>query len=329
MKKITKCMCMMGVVALAFTSCKKKEDSQAFAFNHSIEQLVSDEGSLEKAYVDDNFTFQFEVNDHVELFNIGDNTGLSSSCGLYKVNSSMLLEPTGTGGAAMPTTAGNFYAFYPGDNVTAGSEFYNENQATFRLDPTQTCQVNADGKPMVPAGALYMAAKDETATSLSQSFFNFKNICGVLSPKFYSPSGKTVESIEITDNTFNLVGDVTLKIHEVEPVYMTTLFRNYNDSPAYMSELNAYKSLLGYQISGDVRKTVVLDCSQVAGGGVQLGQTKAEATRFFIVLRPLALLNGCDIKINFTDSTSKTIHSTKDNRISPNIIKNISAVNVD
>lgn len=326
MKKIVTSICMVAVVALAFTSCKKKENSQAFAFNHSVEQLVSDEGSLEKAYVDDNFTFQFEVNDHVEIFNIGDNTGANSSCGLYKVDNNMILQPTGSG-AATPTTNGNYYAFYPGDNVTIGSEFYNENRATFRLDPTQTCQVNADGKPMVPAGALYMAAKDETATSITQSFFNFKNICGVLSLKFYSPSGKTVKSIAITDKTFNLVGDVTLKIHEVDPVYMTTLFRNYNDSPEYLAELNAYKSRLGYQISGDVRNTVVLDCS--TGGGVQLGQTKEDATRFFIVLRPLALLNGCDIVITFDDDDTYEIHSTRDNRISPNIIRNISAVNVD
>ena len=38
---------------------------------------------------------------------------------------------------------------------------------------------------------------------------------------------------------------------------------------------------------------------------------------------------GRDIVINFTDGTSKDIHSSKDNRISPNVIRNISATNVD
>lgn len=320
MKKIVTSICMVALVALAFTSCKKKENSQAFAFNHSIEQLVSDEGSLEKAYVDDNFKVQLEDGDRVYIFNVMNETGEGSNSGRYKVSGQTLINEIGEAGSS---TSGNYYAFYPGDNVD--THLSNENRATFTLDPTQTCTVNADGKPMVPAGALYMAAKDETATSITQSFFNFKNICGVLSLKFYSPSGKTVKSIAITDKTFNLVGDVTLKIHEVDPVYMTTLFRNYNDSPEYLAELNAYKSRLGYQISGDVRNTVVLDCSQ----GVQLGQTKEDATRFFIVLRPLALLNGCDIVITFDDDDTYEIHSTRDNRISPNVIRNISAVNVD
>lgn len=324
MKKIVTSICMVALVALAFTSCKKKENSQAFAFNHSIEQLVSDEGSLEKAYVDDNFKVQLEDGDKVYIFNVINETGAGSSSGRYKVSGQTLINEIGEAGSE---TTGNYYAFYPGDNVV--THLSNENRATFTLDPTQTCTVTADGKPMIPAGDLYMAAKDETATSITQSFFNFKNIMGVLSLKFYSPSGKTVESIEIKDNKFNLVGDVTLKIHEVDPIYMTTLFRNYNDSPAYLNELNAYKTRLGYEISGDVRNTVMLDCSQVAGGGVQLGQTKADATRFFIVLRPLALLNGCDITINFTDGTYKEIHSTRDNRISPNVIRNISAVNID
>jgi hypothetical protein len=325
MKKIVTSICMVAVVALAFTSCKKKENSQVFAFNHVTEQLVSDEGGLEKAYVDNNFTVQFEAGDKVYLFNVMNENGTGSSSGRYVVTSQMTLTPEI--GEVGDHTDLNYYAFYPGENVT--THMSNENRATFRLDPTQTCTVDADGKPMIPAGTLYMAAKDETAQTVAQSFFNFKNIMGVLSLKFYSPSGRKVKSIAVTDKKFHLFGDVTLKIHEVDPIYMTTLFRNYSDTPEYLNELNAYKTRLGYEISGVTGSTVVLDCSQVPGGGVQLGQTAAEATRFFIVLRPLALLNGCDIEVTFDDDDVATISSSRDNRISPNVIKNISAVNID
>lgn len=337
MKKIARTFYMIAVVALAFTSCKKKnDDAQSFKFNGATEQFVStnEEGLEERVYLDGANKVQFEVGDRMMLFNITDETGSTSGAARYVVADGMVLSREI--GEISGTTGGNYYAFYPGENV-ASTNLTNQNRAVFRLDATQYDRRDAEGKPMIPftgsateqKNALYMAAKDLTHTTLTDAYFDFKNICGVLSLKFYSPSGKTVKSIAITDKTFNLVGDVTLKIHEVDPVYMTTLFRNYNDSPAYMTELNAYKSRLGYQISGDVRKTVVLDCSQVAGGGVQLGQTKAEATRFFIVLRPLALLNGCDIVVTFDDDDTYEIHSTRDNRISPNIIRNISAVNVD
>jgi hypothetical protein len=329
MKKIVTSICMVALVALAFTSCKKKETSQVFAFNGTTEQLVNDEGSFEKVYLDDNYKVQFEENDIIELFNITNATGTTSAAGMYYLNSNLQFVPSSAQTYLNPTTSGNYYAFYPGDNVVA-LNLYNENRATFRLDATQYCRLDdATGKPMIPNHALYMAAKDEQHQNLFETFYNFKNICGVLSCKFYSPSGKKVKSIAVTDKKFRLVGDVTLKIHEVDPVEMTYLFRNYSDNPDYLQQLNEYKSRVGYAISGTTGNTVVLDCSQVAGGSVQLGQTKEEATRFFIVLRPLALLNGCDIVITFDNNDTYEIHSTRDNRISPNIIRNISAVNVD
>ena len=322
MKKIVTSMCMLAVVALAFTSCKKNEENtQAFAFNHSTEQLVSDEGSFDKVYLDQNLHVNFEDGDQVMVFDIEDETGDNSTAMLYTVaNNATQLTSSGT----FTNTAGNFYAFYPGGNVTVTADlFEQENQATFTLQPTQVCRI-IDGKPAIPENSLYMAAKDETHKKFSETYFDFKNICGVLSCKFYSPSGKKVTSIEVTDHKYHLTGDVTLKIHAVDPVEMTTLFQNYNDSEQWLNDLVTYETSVGYSVD-NAGSTVTLDC----GDGVELGETAATATRFFIVLRPLALVNGCDIVVTFDDGDTFEINSDRDNRIKPNVIRNIAAVNVD
>ena len=106
---------MVAVVALAFTSCKKKDvDTQSFAFNGSTEQFVSDEGSFEKAYLD-GLTVKFEPGDQMMIFNIVDETGPNSQAALYEVTNNMTLEKVS--GQVASTTAGNYYAFYPGNNV--------------------------------------------------------------------------------------------------------------------------------------------------------------------------------------------------------------------
>ena len=329
MKKIVTSICMVALVALAFTSCKKNETSQAVAFNYSTEQLVNDEGSFEKVYLDDNYKVQFEPGDLVTVFNITDATGTTSNSVLYEVNNNNLLEPFMSPSIINPTTAGHYYTFYPGNNVVSVANLGNENRATFRLDATQEGRVDADGKPMIPYSALYMAAKDGTNQTFAQTHFHFKNICGVLSPRFYSADGKKIKSIAVTDNAMHLTGDVTLKIHEVDPGYMTTLFNNY---PTSLPQLETYKTQLGWSVA-NAGSTVVVDYSNVPGGGVQLGQTADDATRFFIVLRPLALLQGCHIVVTTIDDQNVEdtfeLHSTIDNRIKPNNIKNMVAVCVD
>ena len=332
MKKIVTSICMVALVALAFTSCKKNETSQAVAFNYSTEQLVNDEGSYEKVYLDDNYKVQFEPGDLVTVFNITDATGTTSNSVLYEVNNNNLLEPYMSPSIINPTTAGHYYTFYPGNNVVSVANLGNENRATFRLDATQEGRVDSLGQPMIPYSALYMAAKDETHQTFTQTHFHFKNICGVLSPRFYSADGKKIKSIAVTDNAMHLTGDVTLKIHEVDPDRMTTLFRNYQETPAYTELLNNYKTQLGWSVA-NAGSTVVVDYSNVPGGGVQLGQTADDATRFFIVLRPLALLHGCHIVVTTIDDQNVEdtfeLHSTIDNRIKPNNIKNMVAVCVD
>lgn len=321
MKKIARTLCMIAVVALAFTSCKKQnENVQSFVFNAETEQLVNDEGNLEKVYLNGN-SVAFEQEDKVFLFEIDSASGQGSSRGRYKLQGSTLVSD---GGYVDNQTDGNYYAFYPGENVSAAN-FEDHNKATFTLDAIQNDR--RSGGLNVPKGALYMAAKDEVHKNLSESQYNFKNICGILSLQLYNPQGLKVTSIDVVDKHFNLVGDVTLKVHAVDPVRLTTLFNNYSN-PAYAEELASYlQGELGYSVANKSNK-VTLDCTKENSAGVTLGKTKATATRFYIVMRPLALMQGCDIYVHFNGGTTCHIESFNDNMIRPNVIKNISATMV-
>lgn len=328
MKKITKTLCMMAVVALAFSACKKQTpSSDQMVFNHSMEQLevVNDENEFEKVYFDPSNLIAFEHEDKLMLFDIREG-GVGSNAVLYQLIETGAMQAhlspvSGTG--LEGTTTGAYYAFYPGENV-AGTNMA-ENRATFRLDATQTyrpADPERPGSTMLPRGALYIAAKAESKT-LATAMFNCRNICGVLKLNFWSPSGKKVSSIQVTDNAFNIVGNVNLKIDEVDPDYMSSLFSRYSEDATYQAELKQYLDDLGYNATGT--KTVTLNCGT---DGVALGKTKAAATPFYIVMRPLALLKGCSIKINFVGGGSKVINSSKNNVIKPNTIRNMTATNV-
>ena len=323
MNKFAKVMCMIAVVALTFTACKKKEETaNSFMFHGDTEQFIVENGDgsdFEKVSIDENNRLQFEAGDEIAIFNM--KSVVTES--YWKIFTVQTDGSWTTTGGSMGNTDGCFYAFYPAQSVQSTTFLDNDTRVTFNLQNTQEYAVDGNGRVRIPNNSLYAAAKDETHTQINDAYFSFKNICGILSLKFYSPSGKTVTSIEVTDAMFNLVGDFTLKIDEVEPTTMTTLFRSYSDDPTYQSQLAAYLGVLGYSTNNTDNK-ITLSC----GNGVQLGTTKAEATQFYIVMRPLALLNGCTIKVNFSNGTSKTITSTKNNMISPNVIKNIAAVSV-
>lgn len=323
MKKITRILCMVAVVALAFTSCKKQENSaKSMVFNHSMQQLVTidDENEFEKVYYDQNNQIAFEIGDELMLFDISNDTAV---CSLYELVTSgdQTLLTVKDGQDPLPaTTTGAYYAFYPGNNVVATNMA--EHRATFRLDDTQYYRNAQVGQnTMLPQGALYIAAKAEQ-TTLSDAMFNCRNICGVFKLNLFSPSGKKVKKIEVTDNLVNIVGDVNLKVDKVDPDVMTTLLNEYGGSN-YQTDLAAYINEVGYNISNP-GKTLTLDC----GDGVTIGKTKATATPFYMVMRPLALVKGCNIVITFSNGTTKTISTSKDIRIKPNTIRNMTAVNV-
>ena len=327
MKKLLRGVCLMGVVALLATSCKKTNTNSMVYRGYSYDsqfdtELANYDGDGSRAYIDATAKVMFEADDQVILFNVENADGEGSECAMYKVQADSyqpVLEPVGVETVSDELMALGKYAFYPGDNVTP--QLSNENRATFPLVSTQEYR-EVSGAPVIDKNSLYMAAKIDNELE-AVNVFAFRNICGVLKLQFFSPSGKTVKSIAVTDRDMYLSGDVTLKIHEVDPGYMMQLFRNYG--AAGNEELIAeYMQQVGYSVAAD-SKTMTIDC----GTGVQLGTSRTNANTFYMVLRPLALRNGFDIEITFSDNTTKTIAVDRDNTIKPNTFRMFPAMNVD
>lgn len=337
----------MGAVALLATSCNKNKDTQSMVYKCTMdpteltfttEQGVWDDEESTRLYIDATGQVFFEANDEVMLFNIDEVTPANSECAMYKVSAEGTigqgagaeanLEPVGQATISNEIKDAK-YAFFPGANVTAN--LTNGNRSTFTLSATQEYR-EVNGTPVIPQGALYMAAKIDKAQQgqLQNDNFAFRNICGILELKFYSPTQKTVTSIElINQGQMNICGDVELIVPGVEPATMTQLFKTYIADPtnaANLEAINEYKTEVGYNVN-NASNTLTLNIPN----GKQLASTKADANSFYFVLRPLALQYGFDVVLHFSDNTTKTISSTKPNKntIAPNTFKQFTALNAD
>lgn len=323
MNKFAKSMCMMAVVALAFTSCKKNEQA---TFACATEPLQSVDDEFEKAYIDDAGKMCFEVGDNVAVFRLGVGDNYAASEMFMGTATTSGPNAAFVGNVSDLPAMGGFYSYYPYEGVKR-NRLTSGNRVVFRLEPTQVYRAE-NGNPLIPRGALYMAAKDENATKLSECKFDYKNICGVLSLKLYDPQGRKVEYIQVTDKKMNLSGNVQFRIDRVDPTEMTSVLNGFisnNGSQEYLNSLQQYMSWIAYEHSNNTN-TITLDCTQ-NGGPVALGTTKANATRFLIVLRPGALLHGCKVKVKVEglDKPMTVIDSDKNNVIRPNYIRNMVA----
>lgn len=316
MKKLLRGICLMGVVTLLATSCEKQQTNSMVYRGYSFdEKFEVENGNYEngsRAYIDENYRLKFEAGDQVMLFNVDSDNAANSQYALYVVEADSYqpifapYQPEERIDDAMKTAK---YAFYPGNNVTKDAALLaNGNRATFKLKDVQEYREGKIGKE-----ALYMAAKIDNEAETGNNFA-FRNICGVLQMKFYTEdASKVVKSITVTDSEFNLSGDVTLKVDQVDPAKMMELFRNYGSNQAAVAE---YMEQLGYETDA-TGKTITLDC----GTGATLSNSATSPTTFNFVLRPLALRKGFDMVITFTDGTSYTINTTRDNMIKPNTIR--------
>lgn len=332
MNRIAKSVCMIAVMALAFTACKKNDTgARTLVFNGTTEQMiVVDEDPGAKVYLDNKNKIRFEPYDLITIINIQDTTDGSgvTTAGTFMVDANKNWVEQGNNIDWTTQPNGAFFAYYPGGAGYTNLDSLNfNNRVTFTLVGVQNYEANADGTPKVPKNAFYIAAKDGTHNNLNDASFKFKSICGILSLRLYSPSGKTIKQIEVVDNAFNITGEVSMKIHEVDPDYMTYLFNNYDWTvPAYVTNLTNYMQRIGYFVDPDhCSKSVKLDC----GSGVSVGTYADAAKEFYIVLRPLALSKGSQLNITLGNGKVVNIPSEYIHKITPNTITRMMAINVD
>lgn len=333
MKKVFRCLGMMALVALAFTSCKKNEEQTTF--KASAPQLIIEDE--DRAYVD-GLVINFEVNDRVMIMNINETAPEESHCANYKaIQQGSHVEFVNAGeGTVGIAEDGGYYAYYPSflvqvdewdfqpDRIITELEF-GENKSKFYVSPDQEYREN-----LVPRKDFYLAGHttQAQAPTLADADFQMKSICGVLELKPYEAAQRTVTSIEIVDNFFTLTGWTELIVPEIDADEMMTLFNGFDPtSTTWMDALNTWKTETGFNVTGPGKGNSVT--LHMPAGGVQLGATKATTPAFNIVLRPLALTYGCHIIFTFDDGNTKDIDlSTKNLKIKPNTVKTV-GLNMD
>jgi len=334
MNKFAKVICMIAVVALAFTSCKKQENSaKPFLKNVTTEQLVNvcDEEEGGKAYMNpSNYTISFELGDEFELVAFGPSDGTMQKGHqkwTYYHDNDYNADGWGVLGAAWPTGYiggtsigdNDFYAFYPANKISDITEADGHCRASFLLDAEQT---------YVPGQVknLYMAARDNTNKDVLTMNLAFENLCGVLCVNLYSNRDITVKSIKVTDHAVNIVGKVSCWIDQIQNNSTNPSLRyfvnNYDGNETALYEY--LHNTLGYMTASTPTPspTVTLNC----GTGVVLSKNQASPTKFYIVMRPLALTKGMTVHVDYVDEDGPgqwEISSDRDNRILPNIVKDM------
>ena len=315
MKKVIKCLGMMALVAVAFTSCKKEEEKSSISV--SCENLITvDE---DRAYLDDasGYTY-FEIGDRVMIFNISKTTPTESHCAIYESigeGSSVQFVNSGYGTVSYDALDDGYYAFYPfvepWDNIISELP-EGENKSKFHVQAEQTYR-----EDRVSLNDLYMAGHTD-ATNLDQAVASFymQNIMGVLRLMPYEAAQRTVTSIKVVDNHFHLSGWVELIIPEVNASELKALFNSYSQTEAWMNRANEIKNRLGYNVT-EGGYSITLNVP----GGVQLGTAKANTPAFNIVLRPLALSQGFHVIFTFDDGSVKDVDLSNDTGIciKPNV----------
>jgi len=346
MKRIAKMMCLLALVALVGTSCKKQEER--ISFKATLGELEFE--SEDKLYLVGK-KFWFQAGDQVRMFNVQKEVFGQSSMGLFEANAEGLTTdfvPVGSETDMDVNRKDVFFAYFPGESqmvspfMDNSGEIYGQygqghqvpNYVKFTLENTQTYRtVGAEDAIAIPERALYAAAKNESAANINGADFTFDLIGGVLTLKFYnntSVDSLFVDQITVRDKDRFLTGDVWMRIDRVDPAHLARLFKLYNpESQSYMRELANYIEYVGYRVPGldegntNLSNTITLNCPSV-----KLGKTKETATQFVLGVRPLGLAKGMVIDVYMNDGNGSTYHYQKDTNvdctIAPAMIRNIS-----
>jgi hypothetical protein len=304
MKKILRGICMMALVALAFTSCKKNKETEGIRLSGTAQDFVVQSLDEERAYIVINgtrFSTNFEINDQIMVYNLNSDDATLTNYGIYWTDSDgHTVDWFYSSGTVInhQATETNLFAFYPAEIVNNARLWEGDNEAMFELVDHQTYRKRGS-TVLIPKLTMAMAAKDEVAMNVDENHFDFKNIMGGLWLRLTSTSGRKVTSIVFEDNMFNVTGRVHLKVDEVDPDILLDLLNNYDPTDAtYLASLNEYIQRSGYYVDDAHNslkgKIITLDC----GEGVQLGNT---AQDFFIILRPLAMYGGFKLTFNFAE----------------------------
>ena len=308
MKKIVRTLCLVAMVALVATSCKKKEENAtvtvSFDETKGFEAGPSFDGS--KTYLDpnDGYNFKWNNGDQIAFYNLS-STWNESECTVLEAVQGSEGKPKTQFTGEVGEEKDNGYFVFLNPNKAAGAQSGHTqgagNRETFTVPATQ----NYESKYLIDHNALVMACKAPSAGVFSlQHIFGFLNVA----VGHNINDTRIVTSIVVEDDVRYLAGTVNLKLDEVDTEKLTNMI-NYladgNDG-AYETEFASYVvSTLGYNATG-TSKQITLNC------GADTTLTKGKYQYFFIPLRPGALYQGFKVTVNYNGGISSSYHFTGD-----------------
>jgi hypothetical protein len=309
MKKVFKTLCLVAMVALVATSCKKNEETASISVEmgeiSGYQENPSFDGS--KAYFTPGTnSFAWSLGDSIVVYNVDKKNPLNSESAIF------VAQNGGSGHAQFEYTDNplgsrkdQILVFYSSDKANQALNTNGNNIETFVVDPVQHYNpaYKMDPKSMVMASVADNAS-NTLGTFSMQYIFGFVNI-GV-GHNDSPATSKTVDKIVIRDAHWHLTGALKLKVDAVDPMRFTTLMNQLpNNESAYLQAWHDYQVELNYQTDPETQalgNEVTLMCNQAL--------TYGQWTNFYIALRPGALYRGFTIEIYCNGATTPTYYKT-------------------
>lgn len=325
MKKVTRILglaCIVGMIA--FTSCKKKEQN-AMTISVSTPELTVDEE--DRAYIKPNYSFMWEQDDVIKVYNLDANPANSLSRIFHNVSGAG--PRANFQGPTVGAARSEGYRFFYPEVMAVGDDdlLKTNNHELFEVAAEQNYgfyEVGDHHKMIVDPSCMPMAVKPVKLTSST----NMKHMFGVARLGFLVDEGvdKTVNKVEIYDNAFDLNGHVEVYLPAVNMTTLQTLLDEYKAGDANFAADYADYVLgdLEWTPYNDGDNSMTLNCAYPGAEGVTLNESNSEW--FYFLLRPLALSHGFTAKVYFTDGSTLNIneywnHMMINKAMEPGVIK--------
>lgn len=306
-KKILYGVCMMGLVALVATSCKKKEESaNSFGATHGAVEAVSIDD--DRAYIDPvTYLTIWDEEDQIKVFNF--HKGRSA---VFQVENAGANTANFVNQGEDIGYAPGYYAFYPAEMA---ADTFDGVYQKFVLDPVQYVRSFSDDG--YSYGLQDISIPQAAYTTYQQNYYYFKIIFGVAkfqmtcAPK--NGKSRYVQKIVVRDNHFNLCGEVTLKPNKINQEKLSELmtYLKAGNDEQYAIKWNEYVIShegdgLGYSALGG-GKELTYDFTSLNNIGHGVGLNNVDARSMMVGLRPGALAYGFYLDVYVYDNSDETV----------------------
>lgn len=310
MKKITKViglMCMAALFAVSASSCKKTEESAEFGA-----RLPQIQGlSMDRAYIDifDDCQMKWNTGDQIMVYNLKFDDYTQSVARVFTAVGNVDGQLTARfKGRSVGTKKDGLFYFYPAQKASGVLE--EGNRETFTVEANQTYN---ETYLMDPTSLVMACNPDQISSDI-----DMQHIFGYLHLALVKETAAYVKSVTVIDPNCNLTGNVSLKLHNVNPGLLSQAWQAlYDNNQATYEEFladyifNQGPTGMGYMPNGNGHE-LTLNCQAANNGqGVAVGP-EAEAQHFFLTVRPGALHGAFTIRVDFMDNTFATFPVTPD-----------------